>query len=81
MSRRGIVEVDADNVVTSFLEKPRPTETQSRLAVSGFVITPDFSSSTNITQAATTMRRLFQTLNDIERINNLVDSSTSLRYK
>ncbi|XP_065194555.1 uncharacterized protein LOC135825851 [Sycon ciliatum] len=38
VSRRGIVEVDADNVVTSFLEKPRPTETQSRLACPCFYI-------------------------------------------
>ena len=33
VSRHGIVEVDGNSVVTSFLEKPKPTETASRLAV------------------------------------------------
>ena len=38
VSKHGILEVDGNNRVTSFLEKPDPTMTSSRLAVSKLLV-------------------------------------------
>jgi ADP-glucose pyrophosphorylase len=38
VSKHGIIELDSDGKVTSFLEKPKPTETSSRLQSPCFYI-------------------------------------------